>query len=376
MSAVVIDTASNCRPWRAVDLAADTSWTMHLTAEEVAGFEVALEHAKRSGKALLDLTAEDFPLTEAARSLLDRAMAKTQKDFGVSLVKGFPVHRWSEADSRLAYWGMGLHMGLARPQNRSSEVIADVRDEGGGYPIKNIRGYTTNARLDFHMDSCDVVGLLCRRTAKSGGTSMILSSIALRDEVVKRRPDLLATLQQPFLHSYQNSQDPTQPPYYRCSIISNDPSIFALRTNRKNTQAVEIDFEDAPRLSSRQIEALDLLDQIMLEPGFAYSMPLEMGDMQLLNNYVTLHSRTQYEDHQDPDQKRHLLRLWLAVPYSQPLPQDWEEYYGDVRAGVVRGGLRGSAITPQFLAFEKRQAESLGMPLRPWRPLVRREANS
>jgi len=41
--------------------------------------------------------------------------------------------------------------------------------------------------LDFHVDSCDVVALLCLQTAKSGGTSKVTSSIAVVDEVKRLR---------------------------------------------------------------------------------------------------------------------------------------------------------------------------------------------
>jgi hypothetical protein len=95
-------------------------------------------------------------------------------------------------------------------------------------------------------------------------------------------------------------------------------------------------------------------------------MELERGDMQLLNNYVTLHSRTPFEDFAQVDDKRHLLRLWLSIPASQPLPPAFKEYFGDVRAGAVRGGVRGSAITPEFVAYEQRQAAVMGMPLQAW----------
>ena len=35
-------------------------------------------------------------------------------------------------------------------------------------------------------------------------------------------------------------------------------------------------------------------------------------------------------------------------------------------AGAVRGGVRGSAITPEFVAYEQRQAAVMGMPLKAW----------
>lgn len=360
------------RAWLAHDVEQNPSWVIRLTPEESAGFDQALAYAKTTGKPLLAMTQADFPLPPASRALLERAIATTQDRWGMCLVKGFPVDRWSEADTRLAYWGMGLYMGVGRTQNRASEIINDVRDTGADYKVKGGRGYNTNAGLDFHQDSCDVVALLCRRTAKSGGESKVISSIALRDEVQRLRPELLKVLQGDWYHSYQGTQDPVQPPYYRCPIFGDDPTFFSARSNRKNTEAAQRDFEDVPRLSPEQRQALDLFDQLMPGDKLCYSMELEQGDLQLLNNYVTLHSRTPFEDFEDADQKRHLLRLWLAVPSSQPLPPQWEEYYGDVRAGSVRGGVRGSAITREFLDYEERQAKALGMQWRPWQPLVTR----
>jgi hypothetical protein len=241
----------------------------------------------------------------------------------------------------------------------------NVRDEGGSYKVKGGRGYNTNAGLDFHADSCDVVALLCLNDAKAGGTSMVSSSMSVCDEIAKLRPDLIPVLKAPFHHSYQGAGDPDQPPFYACPILGDHPEYFALRANRKNVIAAQRDFEEAPRLSPAQEEALDLLDRLLADPRFCFSMQLEPGDMQLLNNYVVLHSRTDFEDHAEPERKRHLLRLWLAIGQSQPLPAAWETYFGDVRAGSVRGGVRGSDLTAEYLAFEARQAQAHGMPLKP-----------
>ncbi|CAM4396859.1 TauD/TfdA family dioxygenase [Bordetella muralis] len=368
-----IDSAMRPLPWTAEQVRQDNSWVLRLTDEQVDGIQAALAHAKRLDKPLLAMEQADFPLSAAAQAALQQAIDMTQRRWGMCLLKGFPVNDWSEDDTRLAYWGLALYMGVGRTQNRASQFINDVRDAGGEYKVKGGRGYNTNAGLDFHQDSCDVVALLCRRTAKSGGTSKVVSSIALRDEVLKRRPDLIAALQTPYFHSYQSTQDPTQPPYYQLPILGSHPEYFSARTNRKNIVAAQRDFPEIPRLTTAQTEALDLLDELMPSERFCYSMELERGDMQLLNNYVTLHSRTPFEDYEEPDLKRHLLRLWLAVPGSQPLPDDWATYYGDVRAGAVRGGVRGSSITEEFLAYEKRQAAALSMPFETWRPKVTKE---
>ena len=96
------------REWIAHDLRQDASWIQHLSAAEVEGFEQALAHARRLNKPLLEMAQADFPLSDPSRAALARAIATTQTGFGMCLVKGFPVERWSESDARLAYWGMGL----------------------------------------------------------------------------------------------------------------------------------------------------------------------------------------------------------------------------------------------------------------------------
>jgi hypothetical protein len=352
------------RAWFPQELSRDSSWIHFLSREAVTEIEEALQHAKATGKNWLEMTANDFPLKRHAKQAIDQAFAVTQTAYGMCLLKGFPVERWSVEDSRLAHWGIGLNVGVARTQNIASQVMNDVRDEGGSYKVKNGRGYNTNAGLDFHVDSCDVVALLCLQTAKSGGTSKVTSSIAVVDEVKRLRPDLIPVMQQPFYYSYQGTNDASQPPFYKCPILGDDPEFFALRANRKNVTAAQRDFPEVPRLNPAQIELLDLLDELLPDDKFCYSMQLDRGDMQLLNNYVVIHSRTNFEDHEEPERKRHLLRLWLSIPQGQRLPPLWREYFGDIEAGSVRGGVRGSQITEAFLAYEKRQAENLGMTLR------------
>jgi hypothetical protein len=241
--------------------------------------------------------------------------------------------------------------------------MSDVRDEGGEYRGKNGRGYDTNASLDFHCDFCDLVGLLCLRTAKSGGTSLITSSIAVHDEIRRTRPDLLEVLYQPFYYSLQGAGAPGDRPYFTCPIYGTKEQRFASRCNRKNVIAAQENFAEIPRLTPQQIEALDYFDTLIADPRFCYSMEPRRGDIQLLNNHVTLHSRTSFVDHDDPALRRHLLRLWLALPEGQALPEGWREGYKEVAPRAVRGGLRGSAVTPEFLAYERRLAQIHGMRL-------------
>ena len=351
------------RAFTSAQLQADSSWIQPLAAAEIDGIERALRVAQGRNLPLLAMAPEDFPLDAAAHAALRRAIAKTQSDYGLCLLRGLPVERWSADEARLVFWGLGLHTGVARTQGKSSQYMSDVRNEGGEYRGKNGRGYDTNASLDFHCDFCDLVGLLCLNAAKSGGTSLITSSIAVHDEIQRTRPDLLEVLYQPFYYSLQGAGAPGDRPYFTCPIYGIRDARFASRCNRKNVIAAQNAFPEIPRLTPRQVEALDTFDALIADPRFCFSMALQRGDIQLLNNHVTLHSRTAFVDHDDPAKRRHLLRLWLALPEGQPLPEGWREGYKEVAPRAVRGGLRGSAITPEFLAYERRLAQSHGMML-------------
>ena len=64
------------------------------------------------------------------------------------------------------------------------------------------------------------------------------------------------------------------------------------------------------------------------------------GDILFLNNWVTFHRRSEFEDHEEPARKRHLLRIWLSVPNSRPLNPMYRDNYGATEAGAIRGGMR------------------------------------
>jgi Taurine catabolism dioxygenase TauD, TfdA family len=74
----------------------------------------------------------------------------------------------------------------------------------------------------------------------------------------------------------------------------------------------------------------------------AIQMAFQPGDIQLLNNHVTYHGRTAYED-ADMTHDRLLLRLWLSMPNSRALPADFEALWGTIQPGALRGGIRQAA---------------------------------
>ena len=50
-------------------------------------------------------------------------------------------------------------------------------------------------------------------------------------------------------------------------------------------------------------------------------MEFRRGDIQILNNYTCVHTRTTFEDWPEPERKRVLWRLWLSIPdFRAPTP--------------------------------------------------------
>lgn len=74
-----------------------------------------------------------------------------------------------------------------------------------------------------------------------------------------------------------------------------------------------------------------------MREDFLLHMDFQPGDIQLLNNHMTLHSRTGYEDHEGAAKKRFLLRLWLNIPNGRPLaPAFADRLNSGGRGGVTK----------------------------------------
>ena len=98
-------------------------------------------------------------------------------------------------------------------------------------------------------------------------------------------------------------------------------------------------------VTSAQVEALDLFDALAEDPALHLRMRLEPGDAQFVHNHTMLHDRTAFEDWDEPQRRRHLLRLWLAVPGARPLPEVFAQRYGSIAIGD-RGGIVVAGTTP------------------------------
>ena len=332
--------------WRGPDLARDKSWIHTLSAAENAEIDAALRVFTATGMGLDDMRQEHFPLPAVA-PLIATARDALEKAHGLFLFRGFPAERYGTEELRTIYWGLGRHFGTAVCQSMRGDFLGDVRDIGVDIRSLKGRGYTSNAELTFHTDSTDVTGLFCLRTAKAGGDTRLVSSIAVHNKIARERPDVLETLYQPFWWSLQGQEREGEQPVYQQPIYAVHQGYFTCRYIRAHIMTAQR-YPGVPPLTTAQSEALDTLDATARSPELVYAMRFEPGDIQFLNNHVTYHARTEFEDYPEPDKKRHLLRMWLSVPNSRPLPPSFGKIYQDQRPGAVRGGFPGHVAEPRF----------------------------
>src|SRR5713101_5014934 len=183
--------------WLGVEQAPRSDWIHVLSGAEKTELDSAICAYRRSSKALKEVTASEYPIP-ALGPAIAAWMRELDDGRGIMLVRGFPAADYSEAEAAFAYWLIGLHMGRPVPQNRKGEVLGHVRDDGAHPKQPGIRLYRTGAKLDFHTDGADIIGLLCLKRAKAGGLSRIASSVSVFNEVMRRRPDLVPLLFQGF----------------------------------------------------------------------------------------------------------------------------------------------------------------------------------
>jgi len=345
--------------WTVAEVEADTSWIYRLSDAESAELLAAVRAAGDAGKPILDWKRDDFAL---ARSLptLASAFREVRDGRGMALVKNLPRTGVTPAEFKLMTWAIGLHFGVARPQNRASDYITEVKDAGMAYRSPTGRGYNSKAELDFHVDSSDVVLLSCYNQAPVGGMSLCASAATAYAIVQAERPDYAAALATNYGFSRNGEQSEDEAPWYAAPICSiEDGRVFCKWNRNRINNAQKID--GVPELSTLQREAMEYFDLVLRRPENMFCMHLEPGDLQMLCNQTMLHSRTSFEDHAEEDRKRTLYRLWLARPDSRRLPDSWTVFYGTAEPGTVRGGMKGRHYDDVHRRFDVRQAEAMGM---------------
>jgi hypothetical protein len=323
MQTIRMEPIIDASAWKGSEMAGDHRWIIPFSQTDLEELDAALQQVNAAGLEMEAITRESFPLSTLSERLAEW-LAEVKDGRGFVLLRGFPVGRYSETDIRRLYWGMGVHLGTLLSQNSYGDLIGNIWDEGMKIAQGHFgRQYGSNKAPKFHTDRADVVGLLCLQPAQEGGLSSIMSSLTLYNEILAHHPEFLPTLYDGFI--FTKSEEGTEPVQWRVPMFTLHEGVVSCRISRNHVERGRI--AGAP-FTDLEIAALEYIDELSARGDIRLDMEFRKGDIQLINNFTTIHARTAYVDGPDPTLRRHLLRIWVKLRERRPIGPYYAEYEG------------------------------------------------
>ncbi len=299
------------RAWTAATADAPETWYYRLPAD-------CLRHLDEQGRDPRPVT--DLRLPPAARAACRDALADVARALeagrGFAIIEGIPPGRHAPPPMQAVYWLVGQALGEPIAQNVQGTLLYDVRDTGQDLAA-GARFSVTSYESSFHTDNsfgegvADYVGLLCLQVARSGGINHLVSGRSVLGVLRAESPEALAVLSQPFHVERRGGTRPGEAPTILRPVIEDGPDGPVFRYLR---YWIEAGHQRAGvPLTAAQRQALDALDGVLRRPELRVEFALRPGQMLFLNNRWLLHNRTAFEDHPEPQHRRHLVRLWLEA---------------------------------------------------------------
>ena len=200
-------------------------------------------------------------------------------------------------------------------QNKHGEQTVEVKDLGKTLSTGG-RYHHTKEGGSYHTDGChifenppDYVGLLCLNPAKNGGVSKFISAYTIHNKLQEDK-NLLRILYEKFYMDKRNENQADE-------IPTQFVPIFTYNNGKLNCRCCQRELIDSGHekmnkpLTEYQKNALDNLDKLLANENLAVSYLLKKGDMMYSNNKWLIHDRTDFEDSDDENLKRFLLRTWI-----------------------------------------------------------------
>ena len=288
-------------------------WLLTLTDGCLAEIDTVIGTLRDHPVPVLALSHTEFEMPEC-RALMARVKAVLDEGVGFAVLDRLSVTAYSKQELVTIYWL--LSQMLARPvaQAFKGTLLYDVHDTGQKTSTR-VRADLTSEDLSWHTDygfnhPPPYIGLLVLRTARSGGVSSAGSLHTGHDALLQRDPALLQRLYRPYVWNRQGEHPEGAPICTSNPIFSDHGGQVRARFNRNLQPA-------GYRLVGQEIDqmgmdALNALHDVMSEPEHHVVFVLAPGQIEFLNNARVTHRRTAFEDYEEPDRKRHLMRIFPA----------------------------------------------------------------
>jgi hypothetical protein len=180
------------RAWTAESVGDSSAWTQELSPRFIAALTlIDKSRGQRSGP----ITVPRFRAEEKELFGGQLGAAKRELEYGRGFVilDRLPIGRISDRKATGIFWLIGQLLGEPVEQNVQGTQLYDVRDSGK-YVAQGARFSVTNYESSFHTDNSfgdtvvDYVGLLCLKTARSGGISQLVSGLTALEALRREYP--------------------------------------------------------------------------------------------------------------------------------------------------------------------------------------------
>lgn len=236
------------------------------------------------------------------------------EEHGFIIIDGNSFAKFSKDEVKSIYIIISKFLGNLIPQNIKNEILIEVKDEGKSMKTGG-RYHQTKDGGSCHTDSPqwkntpDFIGLCCIHPAKVGGVNKYISAYTIHNLFIKENINMLKILYENFYFDKRGEYKPGEEPTIFEPIIKYENEQMTFRYLRTYIdQGYKVQNKE---LTNKQIESLGLLDNFLDNPKNIVEYTLQKYDMTFFNNNWIIHGRTNFEDFEELEKKRLMLRVWI-----------------------------------------------------------------
>ena len=258
------------------------------------------------------INKNDLPLFK--KKILNFRNERLLDGVGLFVIDGICMESFSVKEKTSIYTLASKILGELVIQNIKQEKIVEIKDIGKSMKTGG-RYHETKEGGSHHTDSPqwenvpDYLGMFCVHNAKKGGTNLFLSAYTIHNRILQERKDLLDIFYEKFYFDKRGEfKDGESPTVFQPIFELKNKKLF-FRYLRNYIDAGH-DIQNQP-LSQPQKDALTYLDNLMHMEDITLKYDLKPGDMVFSDNHRVVHGRTSFEDYDDENLKRFMLRTWI-----------------------------------------------------------------
>ena len=258
------------------------------------------------------INKNDLPLFK--KKILNFRNERLLDGVGLFVIDGICMESFSVKEKTSIYTLASKILGELIIQNIKQEKIVEIKDIGKSMKTGG-RYHETKEGGSHHTDSPqwknvpDYLGMFCVHNAKKGGTNLFLSAYTIHNRILQERKDLLDIFYEKFYFDKRGEfKDGESPTVFQPIFELKNKKLF-FRYLRNYIDAGH-DIQNQPP-SQPQKDALTYLDNLMRMEDITLKYDLKPGDMVFSDNNWVVHGRTSFEDYDDENLKRFMLRTWI-----------------------------------------------------------------